>query len=120
MRQFKIAKVERMEPELGRLNSATDLIRLISPEGDMIDLILEAECCSRSFFEVRSVSDLESLVGQTLLHLEPVESSYISSDEIRCHALLVFTDQRSITVDWRNESNGYYDGSLLIVDSRMK
>ena len=120
MRQFKIAKVERLEQELGRLDSATDLIRLTSPEGDTIDLILEADCCSQSFFETRSVSDLESLVGQTLLHLESVESSNVSSDEICWHALLVFTDQRSITVDWRNESNGYYDGSLLIADSRVK
>lgn len=83
---------------------------------DVLRLQLFGECCSESYFEANSVEDLKALVGETIVKIEKVESAIPEKgggdiDSLtRYSALKITTNKQSITVDWRNESNGYYSG----------
>lgn len=120
MKPFKIAKVESGEVlKTGYGSGGTDMIRLTDDVGNTIELWLDGDCCSNSEFEERSFADLCLLIGETLLSIEEVESEAENDDpEVQWSALLVRTNWSSITVDWRNTSNGYYSGWFWMVDSR--
>jgi hypothetical protein len=93
-------------------------ITFVSPDGLRFHVELEGDCCSSSFFDDNSKLDAEGLLGEQLMSIEEVGRERPESDPLRhrttehieYHALLIRTDKQSITVDWRNESNGYYDG----------
>jgi hypothetical protein len=109
---FKIAKVDV---------PSDYQVRLLNAEDKGVELLLEADCCSTSYFTPESLADLKGLVGATLIELEEVQEKYwghkyTNTDDTRTryHALLIKTDKQSLTVDWRNDSNGYYDGNLDI------
>jgi hypothetical protein len=113
--------VEPVDCKIGK-NLYSDVLLLETDTG-VISLALDADCCSASYFEEQSVLDLKALVGQELVSIEHTESRKEDVDNDVCvtkyHALLVRTDKESITVDWRNESNGYYDGSCdIYVDGK--
>jgi len=120
MKPFKIAKVEHggiEKTDYGR--GGTDMIRLTDDAGNTLEFWLDGDCCSNSVFEERSFADLCLLVGETLISVEEVESEMEDEGpEVQWSALLVRTNWSSITVDWRNESNGYYSGWFWMVDSR--
>jgi len=109
--KFDVMEVEAKEAEVELLSFNY---------GDKIVLKLEADCCSESYFTPESMELLRSLEGETITSLERVASERPGGgiggrQESTCwHALLVRTNKRSFTVDWRNDSNGYYDGSLTI------
>lgn len=83
-------------------------------------LELEGDCCSRSYFT--DLAQFDELVGATITQVEerdepsrdglptgdPVE--YV--DAISWHFLVVVTNKGHVTIDWRNDSNGYYDGTI--------
>jgi hypothetical protein len=120
MKPFKIAKVERSGIRKSNYGSGgTDMIRLTDDAGSTIELWLDGDCCSNSEFEEQSFTDLCLLVGETLLSVEEVDSDIEDEgNEVVWSALLVRTNWSSITVDWRNTSNGYYSGWFWMVDSR--
>lgn len=90
-----------------------------------ISLGLDAECCSSSFFEEFSLKDAESLVGRDLLSISEVswtekECAPKYQDSVENHAIKVVTDDLTVVLDWRNESNGYYGGTCTMrVDGRI-
>jgi hypothetical protein len=69
-------------------------------------------CCSRSWFE--SINNIEALLWETIIGLEykgPVKG--IPTDEgdiIRVHGYTLKTEKGHCDIEFRNESNGYYDG----------
>lgn len=98
-------------------------VELVSESGDILKLELEGDCCSGSYFDDNSVLDVKSLLGETLMSVE--DSAWECPDKVdgecRCDgddestqhsALIVKTDRQSITMMWRNVSNGYYSGWL--------
>lgn len=89
---------------------------------------LEGDCCSQSYFTEDCIKDAQDLVGGELLCCEEVESNDLhperkypgeddgfGSDCVRWHFVHLITDKTQVTLDWRNDSNGYYDGSIELV-----
>lgn len=94
---------------------------LVSTDGDEVRVELEADCCSASYFDDYSLIDAHGLMGERLMSIrdgsrkEPEVDPYKEGcDVIEHHALIIRTDKQSITIDWRNDSNGYYSGSARI------
>ena len=86
-------------------------------EVDVLSFCLEGDCCSHSYFDPPVY--LNHLVGQQLVQFEEVGSDkeYVRTDD-ECtiwHCLKITTNKESFTLDWRNDSNGYYDGNLNVV-----
>ena len=118
MEPFCVASVVHA-PSRGR----TDGVVIKSTDGREIVLDLDGDCCSVSYFEAESLKDLQSLVGERIVQIERVDSSLPGNkvvelradEEILYHALKITTDKQELVVDWRNESNGYYDGECHVV-----
>lgn len=98
-----------------------DQLRIISTDGHEVRIDLEGDCCSSSFFDDFSLIDARGLMGERLMSIEdtgrdePENDPYKEGcDVIEYHALVVRTDKQSITIDWRNDSNGYYSGVARI------
>lgn len=104
-----------------------ETITLTLADGRLVTLKLDSECCSSSHFERLSVEEAKTLVGQRLLAIEHVESALENrycpdnddpytntSGHIKYHALKITTDQGVMVLDWRNDSNGYYDGECEV------
>ena len=92
-------------------------IDFVSVDGRVLRIELEGDCCSSSFFDDNSKIDAEALLGERLMGIEEVGRDAPEVDQLKSqsestlyHAMLLRTDKQSITVDWRNESNGHYDG----------
>jgi hypothetical protein len=87
-----------------------------STTGRMLVVTLSADCCSHSYFPKQSAEAMTSMAGERLLSLTDVEPVEVdSSHEVRYHHLRVVTDKSTTTIDWRNDSNGYYDGTIECV-----
>lgn len=114
---------ERTEEE-NRYGDVLDTVVLKLDDGRAIALSLEAGCCSKSHFT--DASQFAELVGTEILDAEEREggvNSYYDgkpltdpdeyADEVQKWHFLIFTTNKGhVTIDWRNDSNGYYDGSL--------
>lgn len=107
------AKVEAVLTEL-------ESIRLTLNNGKTLNLDLYGDCCSHSYYTDQALQEAKSLVGMTLVSLdERSGSSPNNKDEstgtqenTSWHFLIIKTDKDEITLDWRNDSNGYYDGNV--------
>lgn len=86
--------------------------------GATLRLVLDGDCCSSSYFTKEA--QFADLVGAKILAFEEVDSSpdgfeeydLDGTDSLSWHFLKVTTDKGHVTIDWRNDSNGYYDGTL--------
>lgn len=100
---------------------ADSRLLLVATSGHQVEVELDGDCCSRSFFDDCSKMDARGLMGERLMSIEDVGRDAPDPDPVphqddsqEYHALIIRTDKQSITVDWRNESNGYYGGSARI------
>jgi hypothetical protein len=91
-------------------------LTLIAADGNEIKLQLEGDCCSSSYFDADTKLDVSELLGDTLLDVsynfignEPTENDW---EDIKNYALVLRTSRRSISLMWRNSSNGYYSGTV--------
>lgn len=92
---------------------------LVLEDGRRVMMTLTGDCCSSSSFT--DPKQFQELVGRTILAAEdrhgqsdnnlPVPEG---SDVISWHFLVFTTDQGHVTIDWHNDSNGYYDGDLSV------
>jgi hypothetical protein len=102
-------------------DSSEDMV-LHFEDGSKLSLQLDGDCCSSSYFTEDATTDAKDLVGTTITSFD---ESYGSggdhgpySDEggydscTSWHFLTIYTNQGHVTLDWRNDSNGYYDGTL--------
>ena len=90
---------------------------------------LDGECCSTSEFTPDGLAAFRELVGATITAAEDRnnETEDLVAREAKCvekygveevdiwHFLVFTTDKGHVTIDWRNISNGYYDGSCFLV-----
>jgi len=100
-------------------------IEFISTQGHRVAVYLIGDCCSRSYFDPDSSIDARGLMGEELLDIESneVSTEHDAEDaEQRIHyALIVRTNKQSVSLMWRNDSNGYYSGwtQIRINDSEF-
>ncbi len=94
---------------------------------------LDGDCCSVSEYTDEGLAAFGELLGATITKIEDregqstiVEASsatpewvekYETDDSTSWHFLVFTTDKGHVTVDWRNNSNGYYDGSCFITEA---
>lgn len=95
------------------------------PERRQVRLVLSGDCCSQSFFEKNSIEDARGLVGLNLRAIEHVSSGIPDRKDARFdvtvyHAVKITTEDRVVVIDWRNESNGYYDGECEVIGWEVK
>lgn len=100
-------------------NSGTPIV-LKFEDGSKLKIDLEGDCCSSSYFSPEGLSDSKELEGATIDAIEEVESGnhgpYDDGGDYDCvswHFLKIKTDKGDVTLDWRNDSNGYYDGWIV-------
>jgi hypothetical protein len=102
-----------------------DCVTLEFDTGPKVRFTLDGDCCSHSYFTPEGISAFKELIGSTIQSVEEVDnhdglgesfypSSSPESDSTSWHFLKFTTSKGHITVDWRNDSNGYYDGVLYI------
>ena len=76
------------------------------------------DCCSTSWFE--HCDNVDALVGGTLVSVENVGGYSSETDdgygEIKVDMIKFTTDKGYSTLEFRNESNGYYSGWCQIGD----
>ncbi len=98
-------------------NSDEVVVRM--EDGREFRLTLEGDCCSESYFT--SPEQFSELVGATVLDAEDREGQSANNlpkpegaDCVSWHFLVFTTNKGHVTIDWHNDSNGYYDGSLRV------
>lgn len=76
----------------------------------------EGDCCSRSWIEHLTVPD--GIAGQQITEVkdsegtEPTPEELAVADSLQVYATAFATPVGEIVVEYRNDSNGYYGGSL--------
>jgi hypothetical protein len=88
-------------------------LRFHTSQGD-IHAYAYGDCCSNSWVENISLPALG--LPATVLNVENIEMPDLGSPEddiaIKYYGERITTDHGHITIDYRNESNGYYGGLL--------
>ena len=89
-------------------------------EGDSEPILFatDGDCCSHTWIE--HFEGIAYLIGGTVVNVEDVDSGADDEDSeedkygnvIRFYGWKVTTDKGHAMLDYRNESNGYYGGSL--------
>ena len=95
-----------------------DVLEFVALDGRNVKVQLIGDCCSSSYFDDNSKVDAKGLFGERLMTLEstgrdpgePDPNDEEDYPRTLYYALIIRTDKQSITVDWRNVSNGYYRG----------
>ena len=112
-------KLEKRSPKA--LDDVDETLVFKLADGETIKLELSGDCCSHSYFEKLSVKDAKEMVGRDLVRIEHIASwlpnSKGADDSTRYHAVSLITSDGMSIIDWRNESNGYYDGTCNVVVS---
>ena len=91
------------------LNKDDAELLFIASDGRELKFELIGDCCSTSYFDEESKVDAASLLGHTLRSWEvsSVGRLPLSGDgERQLYMLVVRTDKASISLSWRNDSNG--------------
>ena len=85
-------------------------------EGDKpMFAFVDADCCSETYIE--SVETPENLIG-VVLQVEDIDMPDLGlpatrQEVVSYYGCKIHTEKGSCLVDYRNESNGYYGGSLV-------
>jgi hypothetical protein len=99
------------------VTGSEDCVTLTLEGGDLHYIRLEGDCCSVSYFT--DWKQFEELVGSTI---QTVEERYkgreddadMKAESVAWHFLVFVTNKGHVTIDWRNDSNGYYDGTIML------
>ena len=84
---------------------------------------LIGDCCSESFFTPESIADAKKLEYKRFYGYEVRKQVLADTTEtdaegwetsIEYNALVISTHEGQTTLDWRNSSNGYYSGNILV------
>lgn len=76
----------------------------------------EDDCCSYTWVE--SLDNVDALIGGTVAAVEDIDMPELGYDHEEYDVLAFYgcritTDKGHCTIDYRNDSNGYYGGSLI-------
>lgn len=92
-------------------------LNLTLSNGSKIEYRAIGECCSSSFIE--SIDDLSVLQDCTIFDVQIVEGESKDVDDYsvhKWHFVKFKTSKGWATLSFRNESNGYYDGQLELIN----
>lgn len=92
-----------------------EALLFVTNEGDVI-VKTDADCCSHTWIENIQLPAL-GLPAKVL----SVDDSYFESKEdgeLKIYGCTIKTDKGEIVIEYRNESNGYYGGSLSWPDDK--
>ena len=120
------------EALLGRTITAVHLY----PDGKQIKFILQdrpavileavGDCCSESWIEsldnpsalTGKVSSVEDIPMPDLGNISGNRHVVNEYGEVKYYGLKIVTDKGHCVIDYRNDSNGYYGGELIVSASR--
>lgn len=97
-------------------------VRLALDDGRALRLWLDGDCCSSSYYT--DTTQFDELIGATIQSVEERDGESHAGldaeaaktdkdrDAVSWHFLVFATDKGHVTIDWRNDSNGYYDGDV--------
>lgn len=92
-------------------------VTLYLDSGKAVGIGLEGDCCSSSYFTPEGFAAFEELRGSTILGVEErsgeTETAPGGDDTRAWHFLVFETSRGHVTIDWHNDSNGYYDGYIV-------
>lgn len=106
------------------VNENRDNAEVSTDSGEHYNFILRGECCSSSYYTADA--QWQELVGAKVLRIEDRSSDqYMRGEQVErvsewagaqetehllWYFLVFVTDRGYFTIDWRNDSNGYYSG----------
>lgn len=123
--------IDYYKPLLGRrvvkynVNSDNDQLILVFDDGSTETLQVEGDCLACSWIE--SLDSPDNLLG-VITHVEDIEMPNlgdIGTDKhrnVKCvdyYGLKITTDKGSCVLDYRNDSNGYYGGTIYLVSREV-
>ena len=97
-------------------------------DGRAFEFVLEGDCCSSSEYTPEGLAAFAELLGRTITDVEErtdssreqeMREKYGEVESDKWHFLVFTTDRGHITIDWRNISNGYYDGTCGLVEREL-
>ena len=106
---------------INNIKIADDKLALLfeTNDGDFI-VNVEGDCCSSSWIESVELPALG--FPATVVSVENIEMPDLGQpdeyDYIQYYGCKIVTDKGEIVIDYRNESNGYYGGSLRWPDEK--
>ena len=118
----RVAAVEVATTERARDSILGDpeYISFVLDDGERLVYSCEGDCCSYSF--IQHINGLAALIGNEVLEEpdEPNENAASVAEADADHELAVYfftvrTAAGCFDIEMRNESNGYYGGSLIYV-----
>ncbi len=101
------------------INSDKDLLRFNFTDGSLF-LSATGDCCSTSWYE--HISGLDWLIGSPIVSAEEIEMPNAKGNEyelVQCYGYKLKTDKGIFEIEMRNESNGYYGGSMEIHEKAL-
>jgi hypothetical protein len=99
-----ITKVEIAEDKMA--------MRLTLSDGEML-IRVDADCCSHTWIEhVEMPTELPALVT-AVGDIELNADADTRDGELAFYGYRISTNQGDLVIDYRNESNGYYGGSIV-------
>lgn len=105
------------------VDTTSDTIVLGLDNGTRVCIGLFGHCCSSSYFTDESLEEAQQLLEARIQDVEDVEGEggYEGGTRILWSFLKFTTDKGHVTLDWRNDSNGYYSGYIVLsVDFGLK
>lgn len=91
-------------------------IRFDVSDGEPITARADGDCCSNSWIE--NVENAEALVGTPVLSVADIDMpdspyDHDTFDILAFYGFKISTAHGECVIDYRNDSNGYYGGSLV-------
>ena len=91
-------------------------IRFLQKGGEPIRANTDADCCSNTWIDSVSLPALGFPAFVTAVKELDLDHKMKNDGETKYYGLKIETDHGELIIEYRNESNGYYGGSLSFVD----
>lgn len=89
-------------------------IRFILDDGNEVKALADGDCCSHSWIE--SLDTPSMLIGSEVVSVEDIDMPDLGDlpdhDVMSYYGLKITSKKGSCVIDYRNDSNGYYGGSI--------
>lgn len=102
------------------LSDDNETLRLSFRDGGTEELRTESECCSITWIESIDTPEYLNGVIQEIENIDMPDRGNIATqkresvDEVKYYGLKITTDKGIAVIDYRNDSNGYYGGDLIL------
>lgn len=107
----------KQNPLIGKVITALEIsedkeaLRFVLDDGECV-VACDADCCSHTWIEHVELPALGFPARVVAVEDLDLETSEANDGELQFYGCKVTTDRGEIVIDYRNESNGYYGGSL--------